>query len=80
MSTPIRPLKPPQQAGLPDRLHNALLWRAEQAKVSLDDVARSVGMPPEILTAKRSDTADRRRPVRSMPHYLADATASFTLR
>ncbi|WP_290813013.1 hypothetical protein [Ferrovibrio sp.] len=58
MSTPIRPLKSPLQAGLPDRLHNALLWRAEQAKVSLDDVAKSVGMSPEILAAKCSGASD----------------------
>jgi hypothetical protein len=58
MSTPIKPLKTSLQVGLPDRLNIALLWRAEQAKVSLEDVAAAVGIPPATLAAKCSGGAD----------------------
>lgn len=58
MTTPIKPLKSSLQAGLPDRLNNALLWRAEQAKVTLDNVATSIGMPPDLLAAKCSGAAE----------------------
>jgi len=54
MNTDIRLLTTSSQAGLAERLDNALAWRTRQAVLNIDDVAVAVGLSPAALAAKRA--------------------------